>query len=378
MQRWELGKDRCKGGRMVRWLATCALGGLALPALGCSGRDISLSTTRDQGGFGGPVASGGASNGAGGSNVDWGASRGGTSSNDETQDQNSSGEAGRSGWIAYDANLKAAGFPGRHIRIATVDGVCNRELTNGAAQEKQPAFSANGKQIAFASDATGIFQIYVMDLATGRRTQMTDEPEGASYPSWSPNGKKIAYVTGDVEDHSNLSNSAMLVDTKTFDTTTLTGVQAPPFSWSSFVDNDLLLIGQRLDLVGIHIDPLSLDRVVPFKGRAPQLASPSVSPDGSEFVVSDVCAGSQQLYVARVDGTTGDTCSNAMPLATSSDELISASWGPSGYVAAETGSHDIVLVPSDGTPGIRVLVNTQFEERNPAFAPASVYLDCSE
>jgi WD40 repeat protein len=371
-----LGNDQSKGGQMGRWKAKHALGGLALLALGCSGRDISLSTTRDQVGSGGLDASGGGSNVGGSSNIDWSASTGGNSSGSDTRDQTASGEAGRSGWIAYDADLEAVGFPGRHIRLATMDGVCNRELTDSAAQEKQPAFSADGKQIAFASDATGTFQIYVMDLATGRRTQMTNAPEGASYPSWSPSGKKIAYVTGDVEDHLNLSNSAMLLDTATLETTALTDTQEPPFTWSTFVNDDLLLIGHRLDLVGIHIDPLSLYLAVPFKGRSPQLASPPVSPDGSRFVVSDFC-GAQQLYVLRVDGTTGDTCSNAMPLATHSDELISASWGPSGYIAAETGRHDIVLVPGDGTPGIRVLVNTQFPERNPAFAPASAYLNCN-
>jgi hypothetical protein len=64
-------------------------------------------------------------------------------------------------------------------------------------------------------------------------------------------------------------------------------------------------------------------------------------------------------------------------LAANSDGLITASWGPNCYIAAETSHHDIVLVPSDGSLGIKVLVNTSQPERNPAFAPASVSLAAS-
>ncbi|HYQ27612.1 MAG TPA: hypothetical protein VER04_10335, partial [Polyangiaceae bacterium] len=106
--------------------------------------------------------------------------------------------------------------------------------------------------------------------------------------------------------------------------------------------------------------------------------SPSLSPDRSRFVVSARCGAQNQLYVARTDGTTGDTCGHATPLAANSDGLITASWGANGYIAAETSHHDIVLVPSDGSPGIQVLVNTTQPERNPAFAPASVSLACTE
>ena len=89
-------------------------------------------------------------------------------------------------------------------------------------------------------------------------------------------------------------------------------------------------------------------------------------------------AAGKQVFLARVDGTTGETCANATRLAANSDGLITASWGPAGYIAAETSHHDIVLVPSDGSPGIQVLVNTTQPERNPAFAPASVSLACTE
>ena len=361
---------------MGHWFAKQALGGLALLALGCSGRDILLNTNNGGAAGGGdllnPPASGGSS---GGGDSTGGSFYGDVGGRADGIDYSGSGEAGRSGWVAYDADLDLLGYPGRHIQIATTDGQCGRPLTKGSAQEKQPAFSADGKQIAFASDSSGTFQIYVMDVASGRRTQITNEADGASYPSWSPTGKKIAYVTGDIEDQTT-SNVAMLVDTATLETIALTAAQHPPYTWSAFASDDLLLIGNKVSLIGIHTDTLAQYDAVPITSRIANPTSPSISPDGAHYVFSDYC-GRQQLYIARVDGKTGDTCANATPLAAIEEGLISASWGPSGYVAAETGHHDIALVPSDGSLGIKFLVGTPAAERNPAFAPSSFRFNCS-
>jgi Tol biopolymer transport system component len=251
---------------------------------------------------------------------------------------------------------------------------------------KQPAFSGDGTRLAFAADNTGIFQIYVMDLASGVRTQITTEATGATYPSWSPNGKSIAYVTGDPEDkytpttvdHGNTSSVAMLVDVSTLQTSVLSTAKQPAFTSSAFATDKLLLVSNSVSVTGIHTDTLAQYPAAPEYGTEEGQSSPSVSPDGSQFVLSGGCGTQNQLFVARVDGTTGKICEHATPLAANSDGLITASWGPGGYIAAETSHHDIVLVPSDGSAGVKVLVNTTQPERNPAFAPASVALDCTK
>jgi dipeptidyl aminopeptidase/acylaminoacyl peptidase len=290
------------------------------------------------------------------------------------------------GWLAYDLDLFTA-FGERQIQILRADGSCERELiwaTDGGKIAKQPAFSADGKQIAFVADSTGIFQVYVMDLASGERTKITNEADGATYPSWSPNGKSIAYVIGDPEDKydrthplDGTTNTVMLVDTTTRQTVTLTSGH-PAYGSSAFASNNLLLVGNSISVIGIQTDTLAKYNAAPETAMATALSSPSISPDGSRFVVSGGCGTQNQLLLARVDGTTGDTCSKATPLAANSDGLITASWGPAGYIAAETSHHDIVLVPSDGSLGIKVLVNSPQPERNPAFAPTSVALDCTK
>ena len=301
------------------------------------------------------------------------------------------GGAPEPGWLAYDLDLSVAFGTGRQIQILRTDGSCEREFiwaTDTKKSVKQPAFSADGKRIAYASDSTGVFQIYVMDLMSHLSAQVTNEAQGATYPSWSPNGYSIAYVTGDPEDKydpsqsldgSNTSGSAvMLVDLRTLHTTALTAVGRPPYTSSSFASDKLLFVGNSISVIGIHTDTLTQDGISPTDAFFTMKSSPSISPDGSRYVFMAHCTAQTQLYTERVAGTTPPLCNTAKALSANSDGLITASWGPNGYVAAETSHHDIVLVPSDGSAGIKVLVQTTQPERNPAFAPASVALACTK
>jgi len=369
---------------MQGWIVKHAVGALTLLAIGCSGHDILLTTANAGSGNGGGSGAGTGGNfqeqGSGGSPNPAAMSDAGAPS----EAAGSAGTAPGSdlppvrGWVAYDSDLFAEGQPGRHIQLIAADGSCKRALTEGAEIEKQPAFSADGKRIAFAANGTGTFQIYAMDLANGDRTQLTNVPEGATYPSWSPDGKTIAFVAGDAEDDGNASNRVMRVDTETLETSAITNVRRPPFTWSAFAANDLVLVGNEYNLIGIDIVTLDQYDVVPFNGRIPNPSSPSIGPDGTHYAFSDYCGEKKTLFIARTDGKTGDTCANALHLAPYVDGLISASWGPTGYIASETKQHDIVLVASDGSVDVRVLVDSNAPARNPVFAPASADLSCED
>jgi Tol biopolymer transport system component/DNA-binding winged helix-turn-helix (wHTH) protein len=53
--------------------------------------------------------------------------------------------------------------------------------------------SADGKQVAITMLVDGIQNVWILDLATGARRQVTFDKEDAGYPAWSPDGKFIAY-----------------------------------------------------------------------------------------------------------------------------------------------------------------------------------------
>ena len=65
----------------------------------------------------------------------------------------------------------------------------------GDTQIITPMWRPDGKAIAFAqSDPDGLMDIHMINLETGRVSQITDSHEGDYAPIWHPDGKKISYT----------------------------------------------------------------------------------------------------------------------------------------------------------------------------------------
>ncbi len=50
-------------------------------------------------------------------------------------------------------------------------------------------------QIAFASNGTGDYEIYVMNADGSNIRQITDSPGKDIYPTWSPDSRMLAFAT---------------------------------------------------------------------------------------------------------------------------------------------------------------------------------------
>ena len=57
----------------------------------------------------------------------------------------------------------------------------------------QPAFSPDGKRLAFISNRNGYWDIYILELSTGLVSRLTDTPEYDGAVTWSPDGLWVAY-----------------------------------------------------------------------------------------------------------------------------------------------------------------------------------------
>ena len=105
------------------------------------------------------------------------------------------------------ASPRAGSFPGRERKdrvlmirtgnsdIYTInpDGSGLTQLTNDPAPEADPAWSADGKQIAFSRrlpNATD--EINVMDADGSNRRLVYDQTEYPGRPAWSPDGSELA------------------------------------------------------------------------------------------------------------------------------------------------------------------------------------------
>jgi dipeptidyl aminopeptidase/acylaminoacyl peptidase/uncharacterized lipoprotein NlpE involved in copper resistance len=58
-----------------------------------------------------------------------------------------------------------------------------------------PCIAADGKRIAYESNAAGDLDVYVVDLAAGTRHRLTDAPGRDGTPTWSPDGQRIAFIS---------------------------------------------------------------------------------------------------------------------------------------------------------------------------------------
>jgi len=110
----------------------------------------------------------------------------------------SSSSRARNGLIVY------ADTPNqRNSQIFTIgpSGGARTQLTFSAGGNYYPAWSADGRRIAFTSTRTGTPQLWVIDANGGRQVQVTHLSSGGGFvPSWSPDGRRIAFsaVSADV------------------------------------------------------------------------------------------------------------------------------------------------------------------------------------
>jgi TolB protein len=98
-----------------------------------------------------------------------------------------------------------AAFPGKNGRIAyqgsdqssyyviyTIDPNGGRKIK--VTEGSDPSFSADGKKIAFVASDGNDSEIYTIEATGGKPFQVTDNAKNDGDPSYSPNGKKIAYT----------------------------------------------------------------------------------------------------------------------------------------------------------------------------------------
>ena len=79
------------------------------------------------------------------------------------------------------------------VFVANRDGSNLENLTNSPSFDGWPAWSPDGKRIAFASNRRSSYQIYVMD-ADGANVSLVASNEGRSTaPAWSPDGGTLLF-----------------------------------------------------------------------------------------------------------------------------------------------------------------------------------------
>jgi dipeptidyl aminopeptidase/acylaminoacyl peptidase len=101
-------------------------------------------------------------------------------------------------WVAYDASTIDLPANYRHsaIYLVPASGGPSRKISDGTKQDEGPAWSPDGKTIAFVSDRDGgARQVYLYDLAAGSTRKLSNLQGGAGSVKWLPDGSGLLAVS---------------------------------------------------------------------------------------------------------------------------------------------------------------------------------------
>ena len=69
------------------------------------------------------------------------------------------------------------------------------QLTDGPSADTYPAWSHDGRRLAFTSYLDDNVDIYILELGSGALTRLTAHPDKDAHPTWSPDDTQIAFVS---------------------------------------------------------------------------------------------------------------------------------------------------------------------------------------
>ncbi len=211
----------------------------------------------------------------------------------------------------------------------------------GAGQASEPAFSADGRQLAFYHWTDGL---YVWDL--NKETSLHIVFDGNSaFPTWSPNGQRLAYFVQAGQ------RTIYIVNVDGSDNHQLTPGLRP--SWS--------LQGGFIAYDTCENNQCGIFRINPDGGGKRQLTNdvgggPAVSPDGKRIAYWSRADGDFEVYLINADG------SGQRQLTKNSGNDALPSWSPDGkyiyYLSDQNGKGWAVMAMNADGSNPRRIVNT--------------------
>ncbi|HEY0992555.1 MAG TPA: hypothetical protein VGD80_36125 [Kofleriaceae bacterium] len=189
--------------------------------------------------------------------------------------------------------------------VSGIDGSKPVQITHDDYDHEDPAWSPDGKKIAFVSMQGGLELIAMMDPDGSRVEVLTPRTVRAIHPNWAPDSARLAYCTDDDLAPPKKNESEIdVIDIKTRRITRLIsgGINTYP-SWSP--DGKKLAFRRILGELNSEVfianadgsDAKNLTNHPAFDGW------PAWSPDGSRIAFASNRNSSYQIFVMKPDGS---------------------------------------------------------------------------
>ncbi|HMQ19360.1 MAG TPA: Tol-Pal system beta propeller repeat protein TolB, partial [Sphingopyxis sp.] len=219
--------------------------------------------------------------------------------------------------VAYIAESGPKGNRIKRLAIMDSDGGNHRFITNGQALAISPRFSPDYKKIVYVSYLNNRVRVFIYDVAAGTQKLVTESGNATFAPRWSPDGTQILYS---------------------------------------------MAVGGNTDIYRISAEGGTPVRLTTAPGID---VGGSFSPDGRKIVFESDRSGSQQIYTMNIDG------SDQRRISFGGGRYATPEWSPRGDLIAFTrmggGNFRIgVMTPSGG--GERLLTNS-WQDEAPTWSP---------
>lgn len=245
-----------------------------------------------------------------------------------------------------------------------------RQVTQGE-RANGPDLSPDGSKLLYVSVATGNREVMVLDLASGNRTNLTENAEEDLLPKWSPDGSSILFFStrGEARGEQGAFRGNLFVMasdgsnprrlTKTPLSSSFGG------SWSPDGKSVLLArrSGGKIDLYVLAVDGSGERRLTTRPGDN---YAGSFSPDGNMIAFHSAAGEESRIVVANADGS-------EIRELTSGGQHYVPQWSPNGRWLIFTGAplgatrFGVLYVSVDGgAPGS--CRSSEYDERDAVWA----------